>query len=325
MGLEPVIVVTDLDQIQSVLVTNFASFTDNGFFINERDDPLSAVVFAMRGQRWRNMRTKLSPTFSNKNTRNMFDLVHATGWEMLQFLEETAVRPQEPFNAKSLAMRFICDSIGSCGFGLNCGAFRERDPQVLRRAEQIMPFSKHLQAYWLLTSVYAKWARFLRLCVFPRTVTKYFRALINETVQYREEHRVVRNDFMNILIQMKNKGCLTDDESGEVLDSITGSELEAQAFIIFVAGFHTSSVVLSFALFELAGNSTIQERLREEVLGKLGEDGQLTYDALEGMDYLQQVVDGERKFLFNKRRIKMTVLTVFEETKIRYLTHRNSS
>lgn len=43
-------------------------------------------------------------------------------------------------------------------------------------------------------------------------------------------------------------------------------------------------------------NGIIQDKLREEVLSKLMGDGQLTYEALEDMTYLQQVVDGEDLF-----------------------------
>lgn len=293
MGFEPVVFLTDLNIIKSVLVSNFSSFTDHSFYINERDDPLSAVLFSLSGARWRNMRTKLSPTFSNFNTRNMFDTVYNIGGDMLNFLEQNAVQANKPFNAKNLAMRFICDSIGSCGFGLDCGALTESDPFLLKIAENLFPYNHFLMVYWFLTGLYGRISRFLRLRVLPRYITNYFRRMINETVKFREENNVVRNDFMNLLIQIKNQGCLTEDESGEVLGSITFDELQAQAFLIFFAGFHTSRVTLSFAMFELAMNWGIQQRLREEILSKMTPDGQLTYDALSEMPYLEQVVNGE--------------------------------
>lgn len=293
IGFEPVLLLTDLNLIKSVLIENFSSFPDHPFYINESDDPLSSMLFSLRGERWRNMRTKLSPTFSNHNTRQMFASVYAIGWDMLNFLEVNSVQTQQPFNAKYLAMRFICDSIGSCGFGLDCGALSQSDPPLLRIADNLFPHSRFQVAYWLLTGSYEKLARFLRLKVFPRSVTDYFRAIISETVRYREENNVVRKDLMNMLMQMKNKGYLMEDESGEALEKISFDELQAQAFVIFFAGFHTSRVTLSLALFELAVNGRIQEELRQEVMSKITPDGQLTYEALEEMTYLQQVVDGE--------------------------------
>lgn len=298
LGFEPVLMVTDLNAIRSILVDNFSSFTDHSFYMNEKDDPLSAVLFSLGGKRWRNMRTKLSATFSTNNTKNMFGTVYNIGLDMLNFLDVNAVQADKPFNAKYLAMRFICDSIGSCGFGLDCGALAQSDPYLLKVAENLFPYNRWLMAFWFLTAIYGRMSRCLRLKALPKFVTDYFGQMINETVKYREENNIVRNDFLNTLMQINSKGCLIEDESGEVLQgSITEDELKAQAFVIFFAGFHTSRVTMSFALFELAMNYNIQQKVREEVERNLTPEGELTYDALADMPYLEQVVNGEEYFL----------------------------
>lgn len=74
----------------------------------------------------------------------------------------------------------------------------------------------------------------------------------------------------------------------------TDSRLASQAFIFFLAGFETSSTTLSFCLHELAVNPVIQTKLREEIdatLEKFG--GQITYDAVQSMKYLGQVIEGK--------------------------------
>jgi cytochrome P450 family 6 len=71
--------------------------------------------------------------------------------------------------------------------------------------------------------------------------------------------------------------------------------LASQAFIFFLAGFETSSTTLSFCLYELAVNPDIQTKLREEIdvsLSKMG--GQITYDGVQSMKYLGQVIDGKK-------------------------------
>jgi len=52
-------------------------------------------------------------------------------------------------------------------------------------------------------------------------VTEFFLGAFKETVDYREEKNIKRNDFMQLLIQLKNKGKLDDvddigNENGKV-------------------------------------------------------------------------------------------------------------
>jgi cytochrome P450 family 6 len=78
------------------------------------------------------------------------------------------------------------------------------------------------------------------------------------------------------------------------LAEFTDTLLASQAFIFFLAGFETSSTTLSFCLHELAVNSQIQERLREEIDSTLKKyEGKITYDGIHSMSYLDKVVDGE--------------------------------
>lgn len=50
---------------------------------------------------------------------------------------------------------------------------------------------------------------------------------------------------------------------------------------------------MNFALFELARNSDLQERARQEVLKVIEtHDGKITYEGLQEMTYVKQVLDG---------------------------------
>lgn len=51
---------------------------------------------------------------------------------------------------------------------------------------------------------------------------------------------------------------------------------------------------MTFALYELALNPEIQEKMREEINAVLKKhDSKLTYEAMLEMKYLQMVIDGE--------------------------------
>lgn len=74
---------------------------------------------------------------------------------------------------------------------------------------------------------------------------------------------------------------------------LTDSLLTAQAFVFFVAGFETSSTTMSNALYELALDQKVQDKLREEIQEEYAKiSGDLTYDDIKKMSYLDKVFKG---------------------------------
>jgi cytochrome P450 family 6 len=76
-------------------------------------------------------------------------------------------------------------------------------------------------------------------------------------------------------------------------------DLVAQATVFFLAGFETSSTVLSFTLMELAANPDVQRKAQLEIDEALGQnDGEITYESLRNMKYLDWVLQGKQQNIF---------------------------
>ena len=71
---------------------------------------------------------------------------------------------------------------------------------------------------------------------------------------------------------------------------ITEEEILAQAWIFFVAGYETNASTLAFVFYELALNEYIQQRLYEEVLTAVDANGDIDYDFLSKLQYLDAVI-----------------------------------
>lgn len=74
----------------------------------------------------------------------------------------------------------------------------------------------------------------------------------------------------------------------------------SQAVTFYFAGYETTANLIAFAIAELAHHPTIQERLREEVLQRIQAHGDVTYDAIQEMKYLDMVVSGKLQPQQNK-------------------------
>lgn len=100
-------------------------------------------------------------------------------------------------------------------------------------------------------------------------------------------------------IQVKYPGQQLNFKQLLVFEFSDDNEIINESFAFFIAGFETSSSTLNYALLELAQNPQIQDKLRNEIQATLKKHGnQITYDSIQEMKYLDQVVLGSTK-LFN--------------------------
>lgn len=63
--LTPIYVPADLNIIKHIMQIDFNNFMNRDVFVNEDVDPLRGHLFNLPDQRWKGLRTKLTPTFSS--------------------------------------------------------------------------------------------------------------------------------------------------------------------------------------------------------------------------------------------------------------------
>lgn len=72
------------------------------------------------------------------------------------------------------------------------------------------------------------------------------------------------------------------------------NEMAAQTWVFYLAGFETSSSVMSFCLYELAKNQEIQTKIQteiDEIIMK--HNGEISYASVGEMKYLEACIDGK--------------------------------
>lgn len=298
MGLAPCIVITDLDVISDVLVRDFKTFSDHNHLIHEEkcQDPLGPSLYSMRGELWRHMRTKMSAAYSSAFIGGMFDMAQHCANNLNDFVHrQVDMSPGEPINMQDISLRYLCDALGSCGFGIDCRGMVDEDPVLLKIAHRVFnPSGTEVLLYAFFYPFLADWWPSYLL----NKDTKEFLNIIDETVRYREENQIRRNDILQVLLDINRNGSVVDDESGELLGKAQPHGLHAEAFLLFFFSYHSTRNTLSAAFYEIAANPTIQNRVREEIFRIISETDTFDYAAVEKMVYLQQIVDGKQTLIF---------------------------
>ncbi|XP_017020784.1 probable cytochrome P450 6a14 [Drosophila kikkawai] len=278
--LQPVAVALDLDLVKSVLIRDFGKFADRRSF---HGDPLTNNLFNMQGEEWRSLRTKLTPTFTSGKMKYMFGTITAVAQQLGETFEELVGSQGNVLELHDLLGRYTTDVIGNCAFGTKCNSLKDPQTEFRRVGRQLFQKGVSSIRWRIFKFTYLSSLSKLGLPVriFAPEVTEFFMRIVRETVELREREQIRRNDFMDLLLGLRRQ------ENGK---EFTVEQMAAQAFVFFVAGFETSSSNMSYALFELAKNEAVQQKLRREIREVIARHGQLTYEAMMEMPYLDQTI-----------------------------------
>ncbi|KAL7026326.1 hypothetical protein ACKWTF_013859 [Chironomus riparius] len=281
--LSPVLLVIDTELMKNILVRDFTSFHGRGLFINKEDNPIGANTFTLSGQEWRDRRVKLTPIFTSGKMKMMFELLDVLGDKLVRILEDQLQYTHE-LEMRSWLQRFTIDTIGNVAFGIEPNALEHENSELAFYGKKMSNITFLGIVRFMIGSEWPSLAKKLKIGFTPKDVNDYFLKIFVETLERREKSNIKRNDFVSLLLGLK--------------DDYTNEELAAEAFIIFFGGFETSSSLMTFLLYELALNPDIQDRLREEIMTGIEEnDGILPYDILFGFKYLDMIVnEGLRKY-----------------------------
>ncbi|KAL9703497.1 hypothetical protein quinque_007015 [Culex quinquefasciatus] len=317
--IKPVLMIRDLDMLKQIGVKDFDHFSDHTPIFTRADvedvggDSLFGnSLFALRGQKWRDMRSTLSPAFTGSKMRHMFELVSQSAQSTVEFFraEAKAGRTLE-YEMKDVFSRFSNDVIASVAFGIEVDSFRERENSFYVKGKAMLNFQnvKTIVKMLLLRTIPNLMIR-LKVDIQSKESTEYFKSMITDNMRQRDVHNIVRNDMIHMLMQVrkgalkhqkdeqetKDAGFATVEESnvGKVTHSRvwTDNELVSQCFLFFLAGFDTVSTALTFLSYELLVNPDIQQRLYEEILSveETLNCKPLSYEVLQRMQYMDMVV-----------------------------------
>ncbi|CAL7948658.1 unnamed protein product [Xylocopa violacea] len=283
--LTPIIMIRDLDLIKAISTKNFDHFPDHRPFVNDDSNPLfSKMLFTQTGDRWREERTMLSPTFTSSKIKNMFRLMTSCAERFTDWLANLPENDREK-EMKELLSMYANDVITGCVYGANVDTRKDPKNVFYVYARIATRFTSFMVMLKLLLYRHAPWiAKAFRMRFINSRIEKFFKDVVTETVKERERTGAQQPNVIQLMMNTKSRKA---EGRAFSMESIA-----AHAFTFFFGGFDSVSTQFCFVIRMLAEHPDVQRKLQEEIEEALEKgNGQISYEVMHEMKYLDAVIN----------------------------------
>ncbi|XP_015378895.1 PREDICTED: probable cytochrome P450 6a14 [Diuraphis noxia] len=285
----PYLMIRDPELINNVMIKDFSYFTDRGIYLDVSNEPLSEVLFLMENPRWKTLRNKLSPSLTSGKLKQMYSQIEECGKELILNIFAQLKKNPNGIDIRDILADYSIDVIATCAFGLKLNV--AKDDTSSFRSYGKTTFGPNIFYFLreILLMISPAILKIVRLPFFPKSATSFFGSVFKETMMYRKNNNIVRQDIVHALMQTHQDLVVNSNLPKD--ERLTETQIFSNAFGFFVAGFETTSSTLSYCLYELALKKNIQDRVREEInLTKSKHNGVINHDFLNDLNYLDMVI-----------------------------------
>lgn len=199
----PALILKDLDIIKHILVKDFNKFHDRPVFSDEKADPMAFhFLLMMKNPLWRHYRAKLSPVFTSGKLKMMLPLMKDCTEDLLTYLSK---HEGETLEMKEVCAKLTTDNIVSCAFGIKANSFEFENAEFRKYGRRVFDFNPRRSLQTTSYFVAPLLVSLFKFKFFDGESSNFMRKVFWETVDSREKSGVKRNDFIDLLIHLKNE------------------------------------------------------------------------------------------------------------------------
>lgn len=308
-GYSPVLFVGDAELIKEIYVKKFQSFMDHNVQYIHQDNQKRWLVWST-GSYWANLRALITPMFTASKVRTALPTMSACVDRFIEQVDGKNANKRRAsgdkqslpsYNKNDLSVLTL-DVIASSFFGLKLDPYSIKGQQekFIKEAYKYADFEQWRYILWVIMP--RQIATLFKFDLFGPKKYKYFDELTQRIVGERRRHAgPKRSDVVQALIDAKfadkdekvfselddkeaHYNARTDSKQLELIQreqskepsfkSLNDLEIRSLMTSFFVAGFETTASTLSFALYEIAHQPEIQEKVLQELRESFGQGGE---------------------------------------------------
>ncbi|XP_050694168.1 cytochrome P450 6B7-like [Eriocheir sinensis] len=296
---KPCLMVGDVQLLKHVMVKDFDHFTDRSF-VTFNEPVMDHMLLGLKGGMWKAVRSVMTPTFSSGKVKHTLQLVKDCAKNLVTYFNKELDKGSSVFEMKEVYGMFTMDTIASIAFGVSSDTLNNTENEFSAAAARFFsPAPKWKRPFIFLQFLKPHIAKRLHLNFIDRTPIHFFSKVVTDTMKYRQENNLRRSDFLQLLLDAQlqeqtnnNKSCPSPGPApGKMTNQVlTDLVITAQCVLFYIAGYDTTATTLSFLSYCLALHPDVQQRCMTEIDTVLERhDGQVTYEALTEMTYLDMV------------------------------------
>lgn len=201
---KPYLVLRAPELIKKILIKDFSVFSNRNFGQSFNSDSLAAnSLFILKNPDWKVLRAQLTPIFTSGKMKNMLPLMKHVGQDLQEYI---AGYSGDPIEMKDTCVKYTTDLIASCAFGIEAGSFQKEISEFRAVANKLFSFGT-ARAIGLFCYFFApKMVKLLKIKFVDDDSAVFLRKLFIETIHQREHMKIKRNDFVDILLNVKRNG-----------------------------------------------------------------------------------------------------------------------
>lgn len=244
----PQILILDPKLAQEIWISKFSFFEANQFggTVDKDVDPIfGRNPFGLVGQEWKEKRAEITPGLTSSRIKASYPVMLDVCEKLSRFIKnkfnDSSEPPVDGLDGRQLSLRFTCEVVADCVLGIKASGFESDEiSEIQRMGVKLFEQSPAFMFYIILTSICPALLKVWKMRMMPRDMEDFFLNITDQAMKLRIDGKIDRVDFLNYLLELKQKNKVTDLDITShtisfLLDGMETSSLALAHFLLLVS------------------------------------------------------------------------------------------